>query len=162
MPQLDIVSYFPQFFWFCCFFTFFYIRLVQHVLPKITRVFAARRELSSLSASGSSLAVLDVEARKEDAKPEDVVIESLAVAKSHMLGHFLGTQRALALSTDALNAHTNNVFATALSKKSRMRRTVAQTLQLLHTVLPASSPTLSRRRLVQQLLLVKGLALVRK
>jgi len=42
MPQLDIVSYFPQFFWFCIFFTFFYITLVQNYLPKITRIFAVR------------------------------------------------------------------------------------------------------------------------
>jgi len=153
MPQLDIVSYFPQFFWFCLFFTVFYIRLVQHVLPKLTRVMAARRELSSVSASGSMEVASSV---------DGVVIESFAVAKAKVLEHFLGTQRALALSTDALNAHTNNAFATALSKKKRMRGVVAHTLQTLQSVLPTSSPTPSRRRLLQQLLLVKGLALVRK
>ena len=44
MPQLDIVSYFPQFFWFCIFFTSFYLTLVTHYLPKLTRIFAVRQQ----------------------------------------------------------------------------------------------------------------------
>ena len=45
MPQLDIVSYFPQFFWFCIFFTGFYVVLIQNYLPKLTRIIAVREAL---------------------------------------------------------------------------------------------------------------------
>ena len=42
MPQLDMVTFFPQFFWFCLFFTGFYLTLVQKYLPQLTRIFAVR------------------------------------------------------------------------------------------------------------------------
>jgi len=54
MPQLDIVSYFPQFFWFCIFFTFFYITLVQNYLPKITRIFAVREAVQQNNTEDST------------------------------------------------------------------------------------------------------------
>ena len=46
MPQLDIVSYFPQFFLVLYFFfTGFYVVLIQNYLPKLTRIIAVREAL---------------------------------------------------------------------------------------------------------------------
>ena len=42
MPQLDIVSYFTQFFWLALTITTFYITLLKFYLPKITRILKVR------------------------------------------------------------------------------------------------------------------------
>ena len=42
MPQLDIVTFFTQFFWLCLFFGTFYILCVKYFLPLLSRLFYIR------------------------------------------------------------------------------------------------------------------------
>lgn len=57
MPQLDIVTYFSQFFWLCFFFLGFYFCLVQFFLPKMARILKYRQEKMAL-IEGQSLSYL--------------------------------------------------------------------------------------------------------
>lgn len=43
MPQLDIMSFFPQFFWLCIFYFGFYLSLVKYFLPKMSRILKIRQ-----------------------------------------------------------------------------------------------------------------------
>jgi len=54
MPQLDVVSYFSQFFWLCFFFLGFYFSLVQFFLPKMARILKLRTEKMTKIQSQSS------------------------------------------------------------------------------------------------------------
>ena len=54
MPQLDIVSYFTQFFWLALTITTFYITLLKFYLPKITRILKVREHKVSLAQKSTA------------------------------------------------------------------------------------------------------------
>merc|ERR1712196_279735 len=119
MPQLDIVSYFPQFFWFCIFFTGFYVVLIQNYLPKLTRIIAVREALQPSPDQISSNTQ-----------------ESDTVTKEKCVQQFTETQNLLNIQTDVFNKHTNQAFAKYQTKKVQLNQTVKQTLQQMQTLLP--------------------------
>ena len=93
MPQLDIVSYFPQFFWFCIFFTFFYITLVQNYLPKITRIFAVREAVQQNNTEDStSNEFVDL-----STKTQHVFSKSVQQTKQNCIQQFQTTQELLGI-----------------------------------------------------------------
>ena len=49
MPQLDLVSYFSQFFWLFFFFSFFYLFSIRRILPRLARGYKFRQEQQSSS-----------------------------------------------------------------------------------------------------------------
>ena len=52
MPQLDKVTFLPQFFWLCVFYLGFYFILLKYFLPKISRILALRKRKMSFSQEG--------------------------------------------------------------------------------------------------------------
>ena len=136
MPQLDIVSYFPQFFWFCIFFTWFYITLVQNYLPKITRIFAVREAVQQNTAEDlSSNEFVDLAT-----KTQNVFSKSIQQTKQNCTQQFKTTQELLGIQTDTFNKHTNQVFQKYQNKKIQLNMTVKQTMQQMQDVLPVVSP----------------------
>ena len=132
MPQLDIVSYFPQFFWFCIFFTFFYITLVQNYLPKITRIFAVREAVQQNNTEDStSNEFVDL-----STKTQHVFSKSVQQTKQNCIQQFQTTQELLGIQKDTLNKHTNQVFQKYQNKKIQLNMTVKQTMQQMQDVLP--------------------------
>ena len=55
MPQLDIVTFFSQFFWLSLFFIGFYYLLYKYFLPSYSRSILFRDKFTSSSLEGSSL-----------------------------------------------------------------------------------------------------------
>lgn len=53
MPQLDKVTFFSQFFWLTIFYIGFYLVLVKHFLPKLSRILKVRQKKISHSQEGS-------------------------------------------------------------------------------------------------------------
>ena len=132
MPQLDIVSYFPQFFWFCIFFTFFYITLVKNYLPKITRIFAVREAVQQNNTEDStSNEFVDL-----STKTQHVFSKSVQQTKQNCIQQFQTTQELLGIQKDTLNKHTNQVFQKYQNKKIQLNMTVKQTMQQMQDVLP--------------------------
>jgi hypothetical protein len=54
MPQLDKVTFFSQFFWLSIFYVGFYLILIKHFLPKLSRILKVRQKKVSHSQQGSS------------------------------------------------------------------------------------------------------------
>lgn len=54
MPQLDKVTFLPQFFWLCVIYLGFYFILLKYFLPKISRILALRKRKMSFSQEGMS------------------------------------------------------------------------------------------------------------
>lgn len=59
MPQLDVMTFFTQFFWFSLGFSFFYIMLLHFVIPSISLVLKYRRKKLEFLA-------LDINQKKEN------------------------------------------------------------------------------------------------
>jgi len=55
MPQLDKVTFLSQFFWLCIFYFGFYLILVKHFLPRMSRLLKLRQTKMNLSQEGFSL-----------------------------------------------------------------------------------------------------------
>lgn len=53
MPQLDKVTFFSQFFWLTFFYIGFYLVLVKHFLPKLSRILKVRQKKISYSQEGT-------------------------------------------------------------------------------------------------------------
>ena len=141
MPQLDIVSYFPQFFWFCIFFTSFYLTLVTHYLPKLTRIFAVRQQSQATSQPSSN------ELQDLAKTTQTVFSQSIQHTKDQCATHFQDTQNFLNMRTDVFNTHTNQAFQKYQTKKIQLNQTVKNTIHQLQTVLPI---TASRPQSVDQ------------
>lgn len=54
MPQLDKVTFFSQFLWLSIFYVGFYLILIKHFLPKLSRILKVRQKKVSHSQQGSS------------------------------------------------------------------------------------------------------------
>ena len=141
MPQLDIVSYFPQFFWFCIFFTSFYVTLVTRYLPKLTRIFAVRQQSQTASQPSSN------ELQDLATTTQTVFSQSIQQTKDQCANHFQETQNFLNMRTDVFNTHTNQAFQKYQTKKIHLNQTVKNTIHQLQTVLPI---TTSRPQYVDQ------------
>jgi formyltetrahydrofolate synthetase len=132
MPQLDIVSYFPQFFWFCIFFTGFYVTLVQNYLPKLTRIFVVRQAVQQ----GTTGNVTTKEFEELETKTQNVFSKSIEVTKKNCTKQFKTTQELLGIQTDIFNKHTNQAFQKYQNKKIQFNQKVKQTMQQIQDVLP--------------------------
>lgn len=132
MPQLDIVSFFPQFFWFCIFFTTFYVTLVQKYLPTITRIFAVR----TASAQPQNNYVTNDEFEALTKKTQMVFSKSVQEAKTKSAQQFQTTQQLLDIQTNVFNTHTNQAFEKYQQKKILLQKTVKQTMQQMQDVVP--------------------------
>ena len=135
MPQLDIVSYFPQFFWFCIFFTSFYLTLITHYLPKLTRIFAARQQ-SQTNPQETSNELQDL-----TKNTQTLFSQSIQSTKDHCATHFQDTQNFLKMNADVFNTHTNQAFQKYQTKKIMLNQTVKNTIHQLQTVLPITTST---------------------
>ena len=115
MPQLDIVSYFPQFFWFCIFFTGFYVVLIQNYLPKLTRIIAVRE---ALQPSPDQISSNTQESDTVTTKTHEVFAKTVHQTKEKCVQQFTETQNLLNIQTDVFNKHTNQAFAKYQTKKN--------------------------------------------
>jgi hypothetical protein len=140
MPQLDIVSYFPQFFWFCIFFTGFYVTLVQHYLPKLTRIFAVRQDAQQNQHSEVS----SDEFQHVALTTQNVFSQSVQHTQKNCAHHFKETQKFLDVKTDVFNTHTNQAFKKYQTKKIQLNQTVKNTMHQLQGVLPMSTSNAQR------------------
>ena len=59
MPQLDITTYFSQFFWLVVFFGIFYLFLLRHILPRLARIYKYRFSLNSSLSNPSTIFELE-------------------------------------------------------------------------------------------------------
>lgn len=143
MPQLDIVSYFPQFFWFCIFFTSFYITLVQHYLPKLTRIFAVRQDYQQTPQSQQA----DQEFQNLAQTTHTVFSQSIQQTREQCTNHFQQTQKFLDIKTDGFNTHTNQAFQKYQTKKILLNQTVKNTIHQLQGVLPITSSSPQKKDL---------------
>jgi cobyric acid synthase len=132
MPQLDIVSFFPQFFWFCLFFTTFYVTLVQKYLPTLTRIFAARTAVTQPQTTTLTSEEFD----SLDKKTHQVFSKSIQNTKTKTAQQFQQTQQLLDIQTNVFNTHTHQVFEKYQNKKVLLNMTVKQTMQQMQDVLP--------------------------
>lgn len=132
MPQLDIVSFFPQFFWFCIFFTAFYVTLVQKYLPTITRIFAVR----TAATQGQTTDVTSDELEDLAKKTHWVFSKSVQESKTKSAQQFQATQQLLDIQTNVFNTHTNQAFEKYQNKKILLNKTVKQTMQQMQDVVP--------------------------
>lgn len=133
MPQLDIVSYFPQFFWFCVFFTGFYVVLIQNYLPKLTRIIAVRE---ALQPNPDQISSNTQESDTVTTKTHEVFAKTVHQTKEKCVQQFTETQNLLNIQTDVFNKHTNQAFTKYQTKKIQLNQTVKQTLQQMQTLLP--------------------------
>ena len=60
MPQLDLMTFFTQFFWFSLGFSFFYISLLHYIMPSISVNLKLRKKKLDLLA-------IDINKKKESA-----------------------------------------------------------------------------------------------
>lgn len=135
MPQLDIVSYFPQFFWFCLFFTSFYVVLVQNYLPKLKRIFAVREAYQTNQAQNQS----SQELTQLEQITQNVFTQSVQKTKQNCTSQFQDTQQLLTMQTSVFNEHTNQAFSKYQAKKVQLNQTVKNTVHQLQTILPVES-----------------------
>jgi len=135
MPQLDIVSYFPQFFWFCLFFTSFYVVLVQNYLPKLKRIFALREAYQTNQSRNQS----SQELTQLEQTTQNVFTQSVQKTKQNCTSHFQDTQQLLTIQTNVFNEHTNQAFSKYQAKKVQLNQTVKNTVHQLQGILPFES-----------------------
>nr|AGR42873.1 Atp8 [Ostreococcus tauri]AGR42893.1 Atp8 [Ostreococcus tauri]AGR43045.1 Atp8 [Ostreococcus tauri]AGR43065.1 Atp8 [Ostreococcus tauri]AGR43131.1 Atp8 [Ostreococcus tauri] len=134
MPQLDMVTFFPQFFWFCLFFTGFYLTLVQKYLPQLTRIFAVREAAQQTTPTDLTTDACEALAQKT----HKVFSDSVQETKKKYTQQFQTTTQLLDIQTDAFNTHTHQAFEKYQSKKIMLQQTVQYTLQHMHHVLPGT------------------------
>ena len=83
MPQLDLMTFFSQFFWFSIGFSFFYIYLLHYIMPSIAITLKFRRKKLELLAT-------DINSKKESASSllttYDIVLsKTLAFSRNFIL-----------------------------------------------------------------------------
>ena len=60
MPQLDFMTFMPQYFWLVVFFLFFYNLITNYMLPRLFTMMKVRKEkIASLQSDASADAVND-------------------------------------------------------------------------------------------------------
>lgn len=101
MPQLDKVTFLPQFFWLCVFYLGFYFILLKYFLPKISRILALRKRKMSFSQEGMSS--LQQENLQVVENFETVVSKGLSTSKNVFHDFFSRTTNWLDNSALSLN-----------------------------------------------------------
>jgi len=134
MPQLDLLSYFPQFFWFCVFFVFFYVSLVEKYLPKLNRILAVRQFYQRSVQENS----VNSEVSLLSEGTEEIFKKSVEESKNLMVSHFSKTTNLLNIQKDVLNKHSHQSFEKYATKKIVLNQRVKETLGQLERVLPLS------------------------
>lgn len=97
MPQLDLLTFLPQFTWFAVFFTLFYFRVVTVFLPKIAETLKVRKKVKEQNTR-------DWTQYEEEARQEAATFERF------QKDGFSAAQKAIASDWVALNKETEKVF----------------------------------------------------
>jgi len=104
MPQLDLMTFFTQFFWFSLGFSFFYIFLLHFIMPSISLNLKLRRKKLELLAN-------DINKKKESASDllttyDNILFKTLNFSRNYLLkmtnyGHIW-------ISNSIININSNN------------------------------------------------------
>jgi len=83
MPQLDLMTFFTQFFWFSLGFSFFYVFLLHSIMPSIALNLKLRKKKLEFLAN-------DINKKKESASNllttyDSILFKTLSVSRSHIL-----------------------------------------------------------------------------
>jgi hypothetical protein len=83
MPQLDLMTFFTQFFWFSLGFSFFYIFLLHYIMPSISLNLKLRKKKLELLAN-------DINKKKESASDllttyDSILSKTLNFSRSYLL-----------------------------------------------------------------------------
>jgi hypothetical protein len=81
MPQLDKVTFLSQFAWLCFFFFGFYLSLVKHFLPRMSRLLKLRQRKMNVSQEGSSMRLQEKETVHQNC--DNLVLEGVKVSRSY-------------------------------------------------------------------------------
>ena len=85
MPQLDLVTFFSQFFWLCVFFFGFYFVISKDFLPKMARILKFRKKKKNISSEG--MQNMEQENEKVRASCKTVVENGLHLSNNLLLSH---------------------------------------------------------------------------
>jgi len=83
MPQLDLMTFFTQFFWFSLGFSFFYISLLHYIMPSISVNLKLRKKKLDLLA-------IDINKKKESASNllttyDNILLSTLNFSRNYLL-----------------------------------------------------------------------------
>ena len=83
MPQLDLMTFFTQFFWFSLGFSFFYVFLLHSIMPSIALNLKLRKKKLEFLAN-------DINKKKESASNllttyDNILFKTLSISRSHIL-----------------------------------------------------------------------------
>jgi hypothetical protein len=81
MPQLDKVTFLSQFVWLCFFFFSFYLTLVKHFLPKMSRLLKLRQRKMNASQEGSLLTVQETDTLHQTS--DNLILNGIKVSRSY-------------------------------------------------------------------------------
>ena len=104
MPQLDLLTFLPQFTWFAIFFTLFYFRVVTVFLPKIAETLKVRKKVKEQNVRDR--ATVWEETQQQVASFETILKQNLNTTQKALVGDRIAFNQASEKVFDHLN-HTS-------------------------------------------------------
>jgi len=135
MPQLDVTTFFSQFFWLSVFFLGFYVILVRSYLPRISRLLKLRTR--KVSSSQTSLPTSENHSDKQisSSNPDHIVVSAIRVSSDEIQAC---TQSTASWMQDCLSAaqstqfqEINTAYFSTLSQLSAEQNLNAQIFKTL-------------------------------
>lgn len=119
MPQLDLMTFFTQFFWFSLGFSFFYVSLLHSIIPSIALNLKLRKKKLEFLAN-------DINKKKESASNllttyDNILFKTLTISRTHILktsnyGNLWISNNLLKINSSNLIESNNNYIRTVGEK----------------------------------------------
>ena len=106
MPQLDLMTFFTQFFWFSLGFSFFYVFLLHSIMPSIALNLKLRKKKLEFLAN-------DINKKKESASNllttyDNILFKTLNISRIHILK--ISNYGNTLISNNLLKINSNNLI----------------------------------------------------
>lgn len=132
MPQLDLLTFLPQFTWFALFFTLFYFRVVTVFLPKLAATLKIRKKAKEQNA-------------RNRAEVGETTQQEITTFEQRLKDNLKITQNALVIDRAGFNTASEQAFTllnkTDFTKSNKTyTKAIAATVLAEHVLLESCNP----------------------